>query len=324
MTPPATPDAETRPLASPSYARVDRLVNVLAPALGGPAAVALAWAYGLPAHAVVSLFVMAYATGLGVTIGFHRLFAHRSFATSRPVERTLMALGCMAGQSSPFFWVATHRLHHRYSDADGDPHSPHAAGGRRLGPLLGFWHAHVGWLLTTRPGYPAAAVRDLARRADLARIDRHWLPLYLAGLAAPAAAGYAIGGTAYDALMGLLWGGHLRHFLTLQATLCVNSVNHLWGTRPYPTADDSRNNMLTGVLAFGEGWHNNHHAFPWSARHGLRWWQPDLSWWVIRAMEACGLAWRVRRPRPSLRPSAATRSAGGDPVPGTERSDQAV
>ena len=141
----------------------------------------------------------------------------------------------MAGQSSPFFWVATHRLHHRHSDADGDPHSPHTTGGRP-GLLRGFWHAHVGWLLARGFGYPPGAVRDLARRADLAWIDRHWLAWYLAGLAIPAAAGYAVGGTAYDALVGFLWGGLLRQFLVLQATLCVNSVNHLWGTRPYPTA----------------------------------------------------------------------------------------
>jgi stearoyl-CoA desaturase (Delta-9 desaturase) len=305
MTAAPAPDAGTRPLAYPSYARVDRLATLLAPTLGAPAAVAVACAYGLPGHAVAGLFLMAYATGLGVTVGFHRLFAHRSFCTPRPVQQLLMALGCMAGQSSPFFWVATHRLHHRHSDADGDPHSPHTAGGRRLGRLRGFWHAHAGWLGARGAAYPAAAVRDLARRPDLAWIDRHWLPLYLAGLAAPAAAGYALGGTAYDALIGLLWGGLLRHFLTLQVTLCVNSVNHLWGTRPYPTADESRNNPVTGVLAFGEGWHNNHHAFPWSARHGLRWWQPDLSWWVIRALEACGLAWRVRRPEPAGGPSPA-------------------
>jgi stearoyl-CoA desaturase (delta-9 desaturase) len=256
----------------------------------------VACAYGLPAHAVAGMFVMAYATGFGVTLGFHRLLAHRSFATSRTVERALTILGCAAGQSSPFFWVATHRLHHRHSDADGDPHSPHTAGGRRLGLLRGFWHAHVGWLRTRGFGYPAEVVRDLARRPDLARIDRHWVLWYAAGLLLPAVAGYAIGRTAYDALIGLLWGGLLRHFLTLQATFCVNSVNHLWGTRPYPTADHSRNNLVTGLLAFGEGWHNNHHAFPWSARHGLRWWQPDFSWWLLWVMERVGLVWRVRRP----------------------------
>jgi stearoyl-CoA desaturase (delta-9 desaturase) len=255
------------------------------------------------------MFVMAYATGFGVTLGFHRLLAHRSFATSRMVERALMILGCAAGQSSPLFWVATHRLHHRHSDADGDPHSPHAAGGRRPGRLRGFWHAHLGWVLGGGFGYDPGVVRDLARRADLARIDRHWAAWYAAGLAAPAAAGLAVGGTGYDALVGFLWGGLLRHFLVLQATLLVNSVNHLWGTRPYPTADESRNNVVTGLLAFGEGWHNNHHAFPWSARHGLRWWQVDVSWWVLWLMERAGLVWGVRRPDVARSPRAAAAAA---------------
>ena len=290
------PDSGSRALAYPSYSWITHLANGFAPIVGTPVAVVLACVYGLPFHAVVGMIVMGFATGFGVTIGFHRLFAHRSYATSRPVEWMLMILGCAAGQSSPFFWIANHRLHHRHSDADGDPHSPHTAEGQRLGWWQGFWHAHVGWLRTRAFAYPPDAVRDLTRRTDLVRIDRHWLVWYLVGLLIPAAAGYAIGGTAYDALIGLLWGGLLRHFLTIQATFCVNSVNHLWGTRPYPTGDQSRNNLLTGILAFGEGWHNNHHAFPWSARHGLRWWQPDFSWWVLWTLERTGLVWRVRRP----------------------------
>ena len=302
MTSPAASHPDPRTPAFPSCARVNTLATVFAPTVGAPISVGVACVYGLPTHALVGLFAMAYATGFGVTIGFHRLFAHRSFATPRPVERALMILGCMAGQSSPFFWVATHRLHHRHSDEDGDPHSPHTAGGRPLGLWRGFWHSHAGWLRSRGFGYSPGTVGDLARRPDLARIDRHWFPWYAAGLAIPSGVGYAVGGTMYDALIGLLWGGLLRHFLTLQATFCVNSVNHLWGSRPYPTADHSRNNLATGILAFGEGWHNNHHAFPWSARHGLRWWQADFSWWVIRVMEACGLAWRVRRANPACSP----------------------
>jgi stearoyl-CoA desaturase (delta-9 desaturase) len=262
---------------------------------GAVGAVATAAAFGLPRHAVVELFAMAYLTGFGVTIGFHRLFTHRSFATSRPVEYLLLILGCMAGQSSPLTWIATHRRHHQFSDRDGDPHSPHIASGRRLGLLRGFWHAHLGWIPTRRPDYPASLVKDLTGRPDLVWIDRTWLAWYLTGLDIPALVGYAVGGTIYDALVGFLWGGLLRHFLTLQATFCVNSVTHLVGSRPYPTADRSRNNFLIGVLAFGEGWHNNHHAFPWSARHGLRWWQVDYSWWLIRGLERCGLAWHVKR-----------------------------
>ncbi len=296
--------AVREPLAFPTRPRLHTLATLVVPAVGAPVAVAVACVHGLPAHAVVGMFALAYATGFGVTLGFHRLFAHRSFATSRHVERALMVLGCAAGQSSPFFWIATHRRHHRHSDGDGDPHSPHTADGRPQAGWRGFWHAHQGWLRSRRFGYPPAAVRDLARRPDLAWIDRHWFLWYAAGLLVPAAVGFAVGGTAYDALLGFLWGGLLRLFLTTQATFLVNSLNHTWGTRPYPTGDHSRNNLLTGLLAFGEGWHNNHHAFPWSARHGLRWWQPDLSWWVLWAMEKTGLVWRVRRanPRAALAP----------------------
>jgi stearoyl-CoA desaturase (delta-9 desaturase) len=210
--------------------------------------------YGLPMHAIASFFVIGFASGLGVTIGYHRLFSHRSFATYRWVERLLMILGCMAGQSSPFFWIATHRLHHRHSDTDGDPHSPFIANGRSLGLWRGFLHAHAGWFRSHGSGYPMETIPDLLRRADLTRIDRCWFLWYLVGLAIPAGVGYAIGGTAYDALIGFLCGGLLRHFVTIQTTCCVNSVNHLWGSRPYPT-DQSRNILITGILALVEGWH---------------------------------------------------------------------
>jgi stearoyl-CoA desaturase (Delta-9 desaturase) len=282
-------------MAFTSNGRATDVAMLAVSTAGALFAVVAACAFGLPSHAIVGLFAMAYATGFGVTVGFHRLFTHRSFATFRPIEWALQVLGCMAGQSSPFAWVATHRLHHQFSDTDGDPHSPHTVAGRRLGLLRGFWHAHIDWIRTRRSTNPSKVIRDLSRRPDLAWIDRNWLAWYVTGLMIPAVVGFAVGGTGYDALIGFLWGGLLRHFLTLQATFCVNSVTHLWGSRPYPTTDQSRNNFVIGILAFGEGWHNNHHAFPSSARHGLRWWQLDYSWWVIRGLEGFGLAWRVRR-----------------------------
>ena len=264
---------------------------------GVPFAFFVAVQYGISASAILIFIVMLVSTGLGTTLGFHRLFAHRSFATTRSMEWTLMILGCMAGQNSPFYWVANHRNHHRYSDHEGDPHSPHIWAGRRIGFWTGIWHSYFGWLRVNGYEYDALAVKDLARRSDLAWIDRNWFKFFLAGLAIPALIGLVVGQTGYDALIGFLWGGVLRHFIALQVTFSVNSVCHLWGTRPYSTLDDSRNNFLLGVIAFGDGWHNNHHAFPHSARHGFHWWQPDFTWSVILLMERIGLVWDVKRPK---------------------------
>jgi stearoyl-CoA desaturase (delta-9 desaturase) len=269
----------------------------LAPLIGAAVAIWVASIHGRPAHAIFTFWLMAIATGLGLTVGYHRLFAHRAFNTSRLIERALMILGCMAG-SSPFFWIATHRTHHRYSDQKGDPHTPHAWTGQRLGRLRGFWHAYFEWLHSSGYVYEGSAIRDLTRRRDLVQIDRHWLVWYMLGLAIPSVIGGLVGGTAYDALIGFLWGGLLRSFIVLQIPLAINAVCHLWGSRPYDTPDESRNNALLGVLAMGEGWHNNHHAFPSSARHGFYWWQLDLTWGVIWLMERFGLAWDVRRPHP--------------------------
>ncbi|HEY1186242.1 MAG TPA: acyl-CoA desaturase [Gemmata sp.] len=282
--------------------------NELAHYIGTVAAVALACVYGVPLHALASFAVLASLCALGTTMGFHRYFAHRAFATSRPVEWVLMVLGVMAGQSAPFYWIATHRLHHRHSDHEGDPHSPHLATGRWRW-LRGFWHAHFSWFHERRYAYPASAVRDLARRPDLAWIDRNWLPIFVLGLLIPAGVGYLVGGTAYDALMGFLVGGLVRQFVSLQITFCINSVAHLWGSRAFETPDRSRNSFLLAVLALGEGWHNNHHAHPYSARHGFLWWQPDSTWTIIWLLERVGVVWKVKRPK------LTTTSAAPEPDP---------
>lgn len=275
----------------------------LAPFLGALAAVIVVSLYGRPLHIAITTPLMALVTAFGVTAGYHRLLAHRAFATYPTVERILMILGCMAS-CAPFYWIAVHRAHHRHSDHDKDPHSPHVWAGRRLGLLSGIWHAYYDWVHTYGPGYKRSTIRDLTCRPDLVWIDRHWLSWYLVGLAVPALLGFAIGGTAYDALVGFLWGGLWRHFIVSQVPLIVNTVCHLWGSRPYATPDQSRNNALLGVLALGDGWHNNHHAFPSSARHGFHWWQVDITWYVIRLMERAGLAWDVKRP--DLAPAART------------------
>jgi stearoyl-CoA desaturase (delta-9 desaturase) len=233
---------------------------------------------------------------LGITVGFHRLFTHRSFQTIKPIEFILGVLGSMTFQGPLLDWVGRHRLHHQHSDKEGDPHSPypHGRGFREF--FRGFWHSHIGWAFSPMPNGLDRYAGDL-RRSRMLRIVNALFPLWaLLGVLIPAGIGWAVSGTWQGAVAGFVWGGLVRIFLGHHVTWSVNSVCHLWGSKPYASGDESRNNAVVGILALGEGWHNNHHAFPSSARHGLQWWQFDVSWIVIRAMTLCGLAWRVRLP----------------------------
>ncbi|MCP4248272.1 MAG: acyl-CoA desaturase, partial [bacterium] len=274
------------------------LVGVIVPFIGLLVAVYGFWGWGLSWIDLGVLVAMYIATGLGMTIGFHRLFTHRSFETIRPIKVILAVLGSMTVQGPLLRWVAMHRRHHQHSDQVEDPHSPHRFGGGFLGVLAGWWHAHVGWIF--KPDAPGLDryIQDLERDEDLRRVSRLFGVWVALGLVIPAVAGGLITGTWSGAALGFLWGGLVRVFLVHHATWSINSVCHLWGSRPFESGDESRNNLVFGVLAFGEGWHNSHHAFPTSARHGLRWWQPDLSYLVICVMKLLGLAWRVRLPAP--------------------------
>jgi stearoyl-CoA desaturase (delta-9 desaturase) len=271
---------------------------VLLPFLGLVAGVVFLWGRGFRWVELGLLLGMYVVTILGVTVGFHRLFTHRAFETNRVVQFVLAALGSMAVEGPLLKWVALHRCHHQHSDRPGDPHSPHH-GGRGL--LRGFWHAHLGWMFRGDAPGLERYVKDL-RQSCLLRAVSATFPLWVvAGLLLPAALGGLLTATWTGALLGFVWGGLVRVLLVHHLSWSVNSVCHLWGGRPFPSHDHSRNNFLFGVLALGEGWHNNHHAFPTSARHGLRWWQIDISYWCIRALAACGLAWNVNLP-PSRQP----------------------
>ena len=251
------------------------------------------------AHDWVSLivFVVSYlAIGFGVTIGYHRLLAHRAFATYRWVETTFLILGCMAMQGPPVRWAATHRRHHQKSDHDGDPHSPNLHGNGVRGVLLGLWHAHTGWLLTPDKENTERSIKDLLRNPMIRFVDHYyWLWLVLS-VAVPFGIGFAIYHTVLAGLACVFWAVVVRISLMHHATWSVNSICHFFGYRSYGTSDESRNNPLIAVLSLGEGWHNNHHAFPTSARHGLRWFEFDLSYMVIRTLELAHLIWNVRRP----------------------------
>jgi len=239
---------------------------------------------------------MYVGTALGITVGFHRLFTHRAFRATGVVQFVLGVLGSMAVQGPLLKWVALHRRHHQHSDQPGDPHTPHLSGGGVLGFLRGAWHSHVGWAFDADPKDLPRYVKDLSRVRSL-RVASALFPLWIVlGLAIPAALGGLLTWSWAGCLLGLIWGGLVRVFLVHHVTWSVNSAGHLWGMRPYKSDDQSRNNWLVGILALGEGWHNTHHAFPTSARHGLRWWQPDLSYYVIRLMQLVGLAWNVKLP----------------------------
>lgn len=245
------------------------------------------------------LIAMYSLTTFGIGIGYHRLLSHRSFQTSAPIRALFAILGSMAGQGPPLFWAAVHRRHHKYSDQPGDPHSPNLHGGGVWGVLRGFWHAHTGWLFVHEITDWGRWIPDLLQDRLLFRINRLYFLWMLLGLAIPATIGGLLSGTWRGAGLGMLWGGLVRMFLLHHSTWGINSVTHLWGTRPYKSNDYSRNNALVALMTYGEGWHNNHHAFPHSALHGLRWWQVDISGLVIRTLQACGLAWDVKRPSPA-------------------------
>ncbi len=280
----------------PAHARIIMLAVVILPFLGLIAGILLVWGRGFSWIQLGVFLGMYLLTALGVTVGYHRLFTHRSFETTWPVKWALGILGSMAVEGPLFKWVATHRMHHHHSDAPDDPHSPHGHGSGFLPTIRGFWHAHVGWMFgTDHPGL-LRYVGDLLGDPHLRVISKLFVVWAILGLLIPAALGGLLTSTWSGVLMGFLWGGLARLFFVHHMTFSINSVCHLWGRRPFRTRDQSRNNVVFGVLGIGEGWHNNHHAFPTSARHGLKWWQIDLSYLVIRGLEAVRLAWRVRVP----------------------------
>ena len=273
------------------------LVAVIVPPLGILSAMGLLW--GIAFHWVdVVVLVVAYTIcAFGTTIGFHRYFSHRSFQACGPVKAVLGILGCMTVQGPLTQWVTDHRKHHALSDREGDPHSPHAGHGEGgWAAVKGFVHSHVGWMFSNMGMEQGREYgKDLYEDAVIRVIDRLYLVWVVLTFGIPFAIGYAFGGL--DAgLEALVWGGLIRIFLYQHATFSVNSICHMFGRKDYRARDESRNNWFIALLVFGEGWHNNHHAFPASARHGHAWWQYDLSWWVIRALEKIGLVWDVKLP----------------------------
>jgi len=289
--------ATVRPRTSlPS--QIVTLVAVVVPPVGLFSAMGLLWGVAFHPLDLILLVVMYTVIAFGTTIGFHRYFTHKGFETSAPVKALLAILGCMTMQGPLTQWVTDHRKHHALSDQEGDPHSPHVGHGDGvLGAVKGFVHAHVGWLFTLKGLERGREYgKDLYDDTMIRWIDRLYLVWVVLTLGIPFLVGYLVGGSVERGLEAMVWGGLLRIFLYQHATFSVNSICHMFGKQHYRSRDEARNNWLVAALVFGEGWHNNHHAFPSSARHGLHRWQIDISYLVIRAAERLGLVWNVRRP----------------------------
>jgi stearoyl-CoA desaturase (Delta-9 desaturase) len=251
---------------------------------------------GVPWRAVVLTVALIAVLGHGVTIGFHRLFAHRSFEANRPLKIVLAILGTLAFQGSVIGWVADHRRHHRYADRPGDPHSPLWKDDEPLLGVRGLWHAHLGWCFTVDATSREHYASDLLADHDLVWIDRLFVPLAIATFAVPFAVGYVWSGTWAGAWTALLCAGFVRIGITLNGTWSVNSICHRFGKRPFATRDASTNFAPLAVITMGEAWHNNHHAFPRSARHGLGPRQLDSSARIIHWLERLGWATNVHWP----------------------------
>ncbi len=279
------------------------LFAVLVPPLGLVSAIVLLWGVAFNGWYLLLLGAMTLITGAGITVGYHRLCTHKSFSTSGVLRYLFAAAGSMAAQGPVIRWCAEHRRHHQCSDTQDDPHSPHMSRDGSWGEglwatLRGAFHAHVGWLFAGHGKGLGKYANDLKADRALVLADRQFVPWVIAGLVFPAALAGLISASWWGALLGFLWGGLVRVFVVHHITWSVNSVCHLWGSQPYDSSDESRNNVVVAFLAMGEGWHNNHHAFPASARHGLRWWEFDLSYLFIRTLALVGLVRNVRVPSP--------------------------
>jgi stearoyl-CoA desaturase (Delta-9 desaturase) len=287
--------------------RVSQVVTLVAvgvPPLGLVSAAGLLWGVALGWVDIVTFAVLYTLCGLGNSVGFHRLFTHKSFEATPAVRAFFAITGSMAMQGPVTQWVTDHRKHHAFSDQDGDPHSPHAGhGDGALDAVRGFFHAHMGWLFSLKGMERGVEYgRDLFEDRLIRRIDRLYFFWVVLTFGLPFLVGYLAGGLDMGAgAQTLVWAGLVRVFAYQHATFSVNSICHMFGSRDFRSRDESRNNWVVALLTFGEGWHNNHHAFPSSARHGLLRRQLDLSWWTIRALEKLGLAWNLKLPNADQR-----------------------
>jgi stearoyl-CoA desaturase (delta-9 desaturase) len=282
--------------------RITLFLTVL-PVIGAALGIWQLWGNQIGGLDLILLLSFYAATGLGISVGFHRLFTHRSFRAVRALRVALALFGSMAVQGSVVQWCATHRRHHAYADQYGDPHSPHLAQAPGFrGVLLGLWHGHMGWLFAGQgESEPKEWVPDLLADRDIVRIGSAFPILTLVSFFLPALLGLAISQSLMGAVTAFIWGSLVRIFLLHHVTWSINSICHFYGNEAYRARDESRNVWALSPVSFGESWHNNHHAFPWSARLGLDPWQIDFGWYVIRGLTAAGLVKDPKVPSPDQR-----------------------
>jgi stearoyl-CoA desaturase (delta-9 desaturase) len=266
------------------------------PVLALAVAVPLAWGWGLTITDVVIAFVAYVVSGMGVTVGFHRYFTHSSFKATRPMRIALAIAGSLAFQGGVVSWVADHRRHHAFSDKEGDPHSPWLFGTGPVAVARGFWHAHMGWLFDRDRTNARRFAPDLLADRDIAAVDRQFIFLTLASLGIPTLIGGLVSWSWWGALTALLWGGLVRVGLLHHVTWSINSICHMFGSRPFASRDRSANVWWLALLSFGESWHNLHHADPTCARHGVKRGQIDVSARLVWIFEKFGWVHSVRWP----------------------------
>lgn len=300
-----TPETVDESVPPPFLHCASMLSAVVVPTAGMGYAIFYAWSTGhFGWFDAIILLVGMWLSGIGISVGYHRMLTHRAFDSGPLTRNALTTLGALTLQEGPLWWCAAHRKHHAHSDRDGDPHSPHLHDGSFKGVLSGLWFAHTGWLFTshTIPADYEKYVPDLLADKFACWVQDYWEVVFvpvtmgipsLLGAAWFAWTGQPVGEGAFR---GFVWGGLSRIFLVHHITWSVNSICHFWGSREFAVKDESRNNVICAVVSAGEGWHNNHHAFPSSARLGLRWWQFDNGWQVIRILEFLGLVWNVKSP----------------------------
>ncbi len=296
------PTPMTRPVENPFWDRVASGVVTALPPIMLLIGMYFGWMGNILNWQDIVVLIVSYCViGTGVTVGFHRLLTHRSFKTHRWLRAGFAALGSAAAEGPVIDWVATHRKHHQFSDQDGDPHSPHTGEHHGFrGAFAGLLHAHIGWVFSDMEvANEERYAKDLMADPLIRFVNDTFLLWVVVGLAFSFGLGVALTGTVAGGLTALLWGGAARIFLLHHATFSINSLCHFFGSRDFKTSDESRNLAWLALPTWGEAWHNNHHAFPASFRHGLRRWQLDPSAIIIRTMEAAGLAWDVVRIDPA-------------------------